>query len=348
MFYGKGKYMNYAVETFDLNRIFKLKKTKNKKENNNSQGKLIALDNASIKIHQGELFGLLGPNGAGKTTLIKILSTLLLPSSGTALVDGVDVVKQPDQVRKRINMVSGGEQCGYGILNVWETLWMFSQFYGIPNKVALARIDEMLKILKMEEFAKTKIGKLSTGLRQKLNFMRGFVCDPKIMFLDEPTLGLDVQIARDVRNYIRTWMKENPERTVLLTTHYMAEADELCDRVAIIDKGKVMVCDTPASLKKSLAGETVFRIEVPLSANGMEKFGQIPGVKQFAYEHKSHLGRTELKFILQDESAISNVTEFLSNNGSRIISLSKMEPSLEDVFVALVGRGLKNENGTQN
>jgi ABC-2 type transport system ATP-binding protein len=340
--------MNYAVETFDLNRIFKLKKAKNKKENNNTPGKLIALDNASIKIHQGELFGLLGPNGAGKTTLIKILSTLLLPTSGTAMVDEIDVVKYPEKVRRKINMVSGGEQCGYGILNVRETLWMFSQFYGIPTKVVQLRIDELLKILKMEEFAKTKIGKLSTGLRQKLNFMRGFVCDPKIMFLDEPTLGLDVQIARDVRNYIRTWMKRNPERTVLLTTHYMAEADELCDRVAIIDKGKVLVCDSPQNLKKSLAGEAVFRIEVPLSSNGMEKFGQIAGVKQFAYEHKSHLGRTELKFILHEESAISNITEFLSDNGSKIISLSKMEPSLEDVFVALVGRGLKDENGPEN
>jgi ABC-2 type transport system ATP-binding protein len=340
--------MNYAVETFDLNRIFKLKKAKNKKENNNTPGKLIALDNASIKIHQGELFGLLGPNGAGKTTLIKILSTLLLPTSGTAMVDEIDVVKYPEKVRRKINMVSGGEQCGYGILNVRETLWMFSQFYGIPTKVVQLRIDELLKILKMEEFAKTKIGKLSTGLRQKLNFMRGFVCDPKIMFLDEPTLGLDVQIARDVRAYIRTWMKRNPERTVLLTTHYMAEADELCDRVAIIDKGKVLVCDSPQNLKKSLAGEAVFRIEVPLSSNGMEKFGQIAGVKQFAYEHKSHLGRTELKFILHEESAISNITEFLSDNGSKIISLSKMEPSLEDVFVALVGRGLKDENGPEN
>jgi ABC-2 type transport system ATP-binding protein len=280
--------------------------------------------------------------------LIKILSTLLLPTSGTAMVDGEDVVKYPEKVRRKINMVSGGEQCGYGILNVRETLWMFSQFYGIPTKVVQARIDELLKILKMEEFAKTKIGKLSTGLRQKLNFMRGFVCDPKIMFLDEPTLGLDVQIARDVRAYIRTWMKRNPERTVLLTTHYMAEADELCDRVAIIDKGKVLVCDSPQSLKKSLAGEAVFRIEVPLSANGAEKFGQIVGVKQFAYEHKSHMGRTELKFILHEESAISNVTEFLSDNGSKIISLSKMEPSLEDVFVALVGRGLKDENGPEN
>jgi ABC-2 type transport system ATP-binding protein len=341
---GKGTNMNFAVETSDLNRFFKIKKSKNKKNNGNNNGRLVALDNANIRIHQGELFGVLGPNGAGKTTLIKILATLLLPSSGTALVDGIDVVKYPDKVRKRINMVSGGEHCGYGILTVRETLWLFSQFYGISNKVALQRIEGMLKVLKMEEFAKTKIGKLSTGLRQKLNFMRGFVCDPKIMFLDEPTLGLDVQIARDVRSYIRTWMRENPERTVLLTTHYMAEAEELCDRVAIIDKGEVLVCDAPQNLKKTLAGEAVFHIEVPLSPNGMEGFSRIPGVEQFACEHKNHSGKTKLKFILKDESAISNVTDFLSRNGSRIISLSKMEPGLEDVFVALVGRGLKDEN----
>jgi len=335
--YGKDKIMNHAVETFDLNRTFKLKREKRKK-NKNKNDKVIALENVNLKIHQGELFGILGPNGAGKTTLIKILSTLLLPSSGTALVDGIDVVKYPEEVRKRINMVTGGEQCGYGILNVRETLWMFSQFYGIPNSKAKQRIDELLKILDMERFANTKIGKLSTGMKQKLNVMRGFVCDPKIMFLDEPTLGLDVQISRDVRKYVKTWLKENLERTVLLTTHYMAEADELCDRLAIIDQGKVLVCDSPQNLKKSLTKDAVFHIEVNLTLNGMEKFANIAGVKNFAYEHKSHLGRTLLKFILEDESAISNVTESISDNGSKIVSLSKVEPSLEDVFVGLVGR----------
>jgi ABC-2 type transport system ATP-binding protein len=335
--------MSYAVETFDLNRTFKLKREK-KKNSTNNDGKVVALENMNLKIHQGELFGLLGPNGAGKTTLIKILSTLLLPTSGTALVDGIDVVKYPEEVRKRINMVTGGEQCGYGILNVRETLWMFSQLYGIPTKKAKKKIEELLKFLDMEKFAKTKIGKLSTGMRQKLNVMRGFVCDPKIIFLDEPTLGLDVQVSRDVRKYVRTWLAENPERTVLLTTHYMAEADELCDRLAVIDQGKALVCDSPQNLKKSLTKDAVFHIEVGLTLNGMEKFNQVPGVKKFAYEHKSHLGRTLLKFILEEESAISNVTESISDNGSKIVSLSKVEPSLEDVFVALVGRGLEDEN----
>jgi len=326
-----------AVQTFDLCRIFKVRKAK--KENNN--GMVTALDNVNLTIPKGELFGLLGPNGAGKTTLIKILSTLLLPTSGKALVDGIDVVKHPEGVRKRINMVTGGETSGYGILTVRETLWMFSQFYGIATKVARERIDQMLELLDMEKFAKTKIGKLSSGMRQKMNIIRGFVCDPDILFLDEPTLGLDVQISREVRKYIKRWVKENPQKTVLLTTHYMAEADELCDRLAIIDQGKVMTCDSPSNLKKALKKDAVFHIEVELLTNNLERFNRVSGVKGFAYEHRPNLGRTLLKFILEDDSMIPNVTKALSENGSKITTLSKVEPTLEDVFVSLVGKGLE-------
>ncbi|MGB2698697.1 MAG: ATP-binding cassette domain-containing protein [Candidatus Zixiibacteriota bacterium] len=332
--------MNYAVETFDLNRSFKVRKNKKNEENN----LVIALKDVNTKINQGELFGVLGPNGAGKTTLIKILATLLSPTSGKALVDGIDVIKHPEEVRKRINMVTGGEHSGYGILTVTETLWLFSQLYGIPKKVTLKRINEMLELMDMEKFAKTKINKLSSGMRQKMNIIRGFICDPKILFLDEPTLGLDVQISRDVRKYIKSWVKENSEKTILLTTHYMAEADELCDRLAIIDQGQVLACDSPTNLKKSLQKETLFHIEVNLMLNNLDKFNQIPGVKSFAYEHKSHLGRTLLKFILDDDSVISDISQALSQNGSKIISLSKMEPTLEDVFISLVGKGLENEN----
>jgi ABC-2 type transport system ATP-binding protein len=332
--------MNYAVETFDLNRTFKVRKNKKNEKNN----LVTALKDVNIKINQGELFGVLGPNGAGKTTLIKILSTLLSPTSGEAYVDGVDVMKHPEEVRKRINMVTGGEHSGYGILTVTETLWLFSQLYGIPNKVVQKRINEMLELMDMQKYAKTKINKLSSGMRQKMNIIRGFVCDPKILFLDEPTLGLDVQISRDVRKYIKSWVKENPEKTILLTTHYMAEADELCDRLAIIDQGLVLACDSPSNLKKSLQREALFHIETNLMLNDLDKFNQIPGVKSFAFEHKSHLGRTLLKFILDDDSVISDVSQALSQNGSKIISLSKMEPTLEDVFISLVGKGLENEN----
>jgi len=330
---------DFAVQTFDLCRTFKVKKAKKEESN----GLVTALDNVNLTIKKGELFGLLGPNGAGKTTLIKILSTLLLPTSGKAFVDGIDVVKYPEKVRKIINMVTGGETSGYGILTVKETLWMFSQFYGIPTRVARERIDQMLELLDMEKFAKTKIGKLSSGMRQKMNIIRGFVCDPEILFLDEPTLGLDVQISRDVRKYIKKWVKENPQKTVLLTTHYMAEADELCDRLAIIDQGKVMAYDSPSNLKRALKRDAVFHIEVNLLTNGLENFNSIPGIKKFAFEHKHHVGKTLLKFILVDDSFISNVTKALSENGSKIITLSKVEPTLEDVFISLVGKGLESE-----
>jgi ABC-2 type transport system ATP-binding protein len=336
--------MKYAVETENLNRTFKLKKVK---KNENAKP-IMALDNVNITINTGELFGLLGPNGAGKTTLIKILATLLLPTSGTALVDGIDVVKSPEEVRKKINMVSGGEQSGYGILNVRETLWMFSQFYGHNSKEVKVKIDQLLQIFDMQKFAKTKIGKLSTGLRQKLNVMRGFICDPQILFLDEPTLGLDVQASREVRNYIKKWLKENSNKTVLLTTHYMAEADELCDRLAIIDQGKVMVCDSPSNLKRNLVSDAVFHIETDLMLAHMERFKEMRGVKSFAYDHKNSLGKTTFKFILEEDAVISELTEVISQNGSKILSLSKVEPTLEDVFISLVGKGLENENGTKN
>ncbi len=330
--------MSHAVETKDLTRKFKIKKAKKE-----SSSEVLALDKVNITVKSGELFGLLGPNGAGKTTLIKILSTLLSPSSGTALVDGLDVHKQAHEVRKKINMVSGGEHSGYGILNVRENLWMFSQFYGVDNRTAFKRIDEMIDILGLTEFKKARIGKLSTGMRQKMNLIRGFVTDPKILFLDEPTLGLDVQISRDVRKFVKGWVKNNAQKTILLTTHYMAEADELCDRVAIIDQGKVIACDTPFNLKRMLKQEAVFHIEVNLTTEGLDRFSSVRGVKNFAYEHKPHTGKTELKFILESDSVISQVTDALETDGTQIISLSKTEPSLEDVFVALVGKGLENE-----
>lgn len=298
-----------------------------------------ALDRANLQIYEGELFGLLGPNGAGKTTLIKILATLLLPTSGKAFVNGIDVVEKPQAVRRLINMVSGGEHSGYGILTVRETLWMFSQFYGVPNKVAHTRIDEMLHVVGLTEEANTKINRLSTGMRQKMNFARGFMNDPKILFLDEPTLGLDVGAARDVRLYIKQWVKTKPGKTVLLTTHYMAEAEELCDRVAIIDRGKILACDTPANLKKLVQQDAIFHLNVALMLNGVERLREVEGVKNFAYAHRD--GFTELKFILDSEGAISHVVEAIRAQGSKILTLQKTEPTLEAVFIELVGRGLE-------
>lgn len=269
----------YSVEVENLTRLYRQKKKRfrtglfSKKEKVKSplpEGRETwALDGISLEVREGELFGLLGPNGAGKTTLIKILTTLLLPTSGRALVAGFDVTREAYHIRERISMVAGGENSGYGILNVQENLWMFSQFYGVPNRVARPRITELLGVVGLADDAKTKIHALSTGMRQKMNFARGFVSDPSIPFLDEPTLGLDVNASRDIRAFIKSWVRK-PGKTVVLTTHYMAEADELCDRVAIINRGKILACDTPANLKKTVQRDVVFHIDLAGSFDRIE------------------------------------------------------------------------------
>src|SRR5512135_2010186 len=242
-------FANLAVEVQDLGRIYKIHGNKREQK---VRKELVALQGVNLQVRQGELFGLLGPNGAGKTTLIKILTTLLAPTSGRARVANHDVVKEPGKVRALINMVSGGESSGYGLLTVRENLWMFSQFYGLPSREANERIRALLKIVGLEDRMDTKSSDLSTGLRQKMNIVRGFLTDPQVLFLDEPTLGLDVGASRDVRHLIRGWLDEDKTRTLLLTTHYMVEADELCDRVAIINQGRVLACDSPATLKQQL------------------------------------------------------------------------------------------------
>ena len=192
-----------AVETEHLGRVYRTREKKN------GPRTLLALDDVNLEVARGELFGLLGPNGAGKTTLIKILTTLLAPTSGTARVAGYDVSREAQKVRPLINMVSGGESSGYGMLTVRENLWMFAQFYGISSREANRRIRELLEELHMADRIQTKSYQLSTGLRQKMNIIRGFLTDPDVLFLDEPTLGLDVGASRDVRAFIRRWMKSD-------------------------------------------------------------------------------------------------------------------------------------------
>lgn len=321
-----------AVKTEELTRIFRLRK----REAREGKREILALDRVSLEILPGELFGLLGPNGAGKTTLIKILATLLAPTSGRAFVAGVDVVENPVEVRRHINMVTGGETSGYGLLTVEENLWMFAQFYGIPSREARRRIRELLSLVGMADRAKTKVYHLSSGMRQKMNIVRGFLTEPEILFLDEPTLGLDVQTARTIRDFIRQWLWDHPNRTILLTTHYMHEAEELCDRVAIIDHGKILACAPPAELKKSLKQEAVFRLYLAGLSDGKNLVEGMPGIRALAQRVED--GRLALDLILAEEEALVRVLSRLQAAGGKLVELRKEEPTLEDVFLALVGR----------
>jgi ABC-2 type transport system ATP-binding protein len=298
--------------------------------------RVVALDKVDLQVGEGELFGLLGPNGAGKSTLIKILATLLLPSSGTARVLGHDVAHEPKAVRPRINMVSGGETSGYGMLSVKENIWMFSQFYGIPSKVAKQRMEELIDALDLGYRADSRLRTLSTGERQKMNLVRALITSPDLLFLDEPTLGLDVTSSHLIRDHIRGWVDEG--HTLLLTTHYMMEAEDLCDRVAIIDQGRILACDTPSKLKRELGPSSSFAITVS-GMRDTSHISSIGGVKGLSVDTMD--GRTHLRLAVEDEAVIAEVVSAIVSRKGRIVSLSKSEPSLEDVFLHLVGRGLR-------
>jgi len=326
-----------AVETRGLRRVFGASR---------GAGEVVALDGVDLRIERGEVFGLLGPNGAGKTTCIKILNTLLFPTAGEARVAGFDVVREAGEIRRRIGLVSGGESSGYGVLTVRECLWMFSQFYGVPGAVSGPRIDELIAVVGLREQANTRINRLSTGQRQRMNFARGFVSDPEIMFLDEPTLGMDVNAARRLREFVLEWVRARPGRTVLLTTHYMAEADQMCDRIAIIDRGRVLACDTPAALRRSVQGGQHVEVEVRGEPGDDDLLAEVAGVRVAWGAPHPERGTLTLKFRLPDERVLGDVLRTLEDRGLAVQGLSTRETSLEDAFIRIVGRGLDDEEGS--
>ncbi|MDD4903649.1 MAG: ABC transporter ATP-binding protein [Candidatus Bipolaricaulis sp.] len=328
-----------AIRTEELRRVFRTRKREAKKQ----KREIVALDGISFEVPRGELFGVLGPNGAGKTTTIKILATLLTPSSGRAWVAGVDVAADPKAARHHIGMVSGGETSGYGLLTVEENLWMFSQFYGMDTRVARARIRELLAVVGLGDRARTKIYHLSTGMRQKMNFVRGFLTEPEILFLDEPTLGLDVQTARSLRGFVSNWLVEHPDRTILLTTHAMHEADELCGRVAIIDKGRILACDAPANLKRALKREAIVRLRIGGLEDVRPVVAGVPGVSRFTQTACDD--SVEADLILSSDAALTSLLAALEAGGGTLLALEKREPTLEDVFLDVVGHGFEEPNG---
>jgi len=316
---------DHAIETIDLWRVYK-----------DREREVTALRDVNIKVKRGELFGVLGPNGAGKTTLIRILTTLLLPTRGEAYVHGYSVNGEEHKIRPIINLVSGGEFGGYGLLRVEENLWMFSQFYGIPTKEAKRRIRELAEKINFEDKLRAFVRELSLGERQKMNIIRGFLSDPLVIFLDEPTLGLDVPTARIIRSFIKSWLRENPDRTVLLTTHYMLEAEELCDRIAIIDRGKIVAIGTVDDLRR-LAGNY---ISATIEFYGTRPPEGILGIKGTDLREISP-GHFRGKIVGMDENDIIEYVEAIIKAGGKLKFFRLQKPSLEDVFISLVGRGIE-------
>jgi ABC-2 type transport system ATP-binding protein len=302
---------------------------------------LRAVDGVSFSIPKGEIFSLLGPNGAGKTTTIKILATLLIPSRGSARVTGFDVVKQDFQVRKVLTAVLPGERTLYWKLTVKENLLYFGSLYGLPRREMLPRIASLLSDFEITEKKDTLVEKLSTGQRQKAVLCRAMLPEPQVILLDEPTLGLDPVAAKNLRETIKRIQATGT--TILLTTHYMYEADELSDRVAIIDNGKIVCLDTPDELKKALNVKKIFRMDVDRwDDETSESLTGTDGVAGARFSRKNGHFAVELE-ASRDDLSLANVSALCTGKKITIHKISVDEPTLEDVFVEKTGKRISEE-----
>jgi ABC-2 type transport system ATP-binding protein len=301
-----------------------------------------AVDGVSFQVERGEVFGLLGPNGAGKSTTIRMLCTLVEPTSGTARVAGFDVTRQSNLVRQNLGTVLAGERSVYWKLTGRENLAYFAALYHLPPEVARVRIGELLERMELTARADELVEKYSTGMKQRLVLARALLARPPIMLLDEPTLGLDPQAARRARELITELKAEG--HTILLTTHYMEEADQLSDRIGIIDQGKIIALGTPAELKQRIAQKDALRLEVagwqPELAEALQR---LPGVGQLATRYMGTDSVWEVNLQADDGRAVlPGVIAAIGQGGPRIVNLKIAEPSLEDVFIHLTGKALRD------
>lgn len=303
---------------------------------------LTAVDGVSLQIRQGEIFGLLGPNGAGKSTTIRMLCTLLEPTSGAARVNGFDVYTQANLVRQNLGTLLAGERSIYWKMTARENLVYFAALFHLPPTIAKRRIDELLERLELTSRADDLVEKFSTGMRQRVAIGKALVANPPILLLDEPTLGLDPQAARNLRELIASLKDEG--HTILLTTHYMEEADQLSDRIGIIDQGKIIALDKPANLKERIQQMDVIRMEIAGWQENMGgKIQSLPGVEQLVAHRLD--GEALWEVNLQAENAravLPGVIEKVNHNGTRLVNLNIQRPSLEDVFISLTGKALRD------
>jgi ABC-2 type transport system ATP-binding protein len=330
---------DYAIRTIDLTKTYK-SKIPNRSRFNPKTFSVNAIDNLNLTVKKGELFGLLGPNGAGKTTLIKILCTLLPPDDGTATVNGFDVAKQQMRVKQSIGTIfSVGERGFFWRLSGFSNLEFFAAINNVPRSGRKQRIMEVLELVGLHEKAFDIFQKYSGGMKRKLALARALLADPPILLLDEPTTGLDVTSSRNIRDFIKNDLSKKYGKTVLYTTHYIEEVSQICDRVGIMNKGKIIALDTPEALKgMTKKGEVADIIVKNMSEVQVSSLRGLDGVAGLAAEvQDSVLGQTRLRVRLENVDALPMVLDFFFREKIKLVNFRQEEPTLEDAFIELTG-----------
>jgi ABC-2 type transport system ATP-binding protein len=331
-----------AVEVAGLTKVFekgrrtiwqRLRRAPDERE------KFVAVNGIDLRVERGEIFGVLGPNGAGKTTTLRMLATLLEPTSGEAKVLGIDVKTHPREIRANLGAMLSGERSLYWKLTARENLEYFAALYHVPPKETRSRIDAALVAVKLADRADDYVERYSTGMRQRLALARALLPDPPLVILDEPTVGLDPQAARDLRDRVRELKRQG--RTVLLTTHYMEEADQLCDRIAIIDHGEIVALDTPAALKRRIRAEEVVSLEIGMTGEDPPMLARLANSAVIARSERHNGTLTVTAHCASARDFVPAAFDAARSEGATIQHVEVVPVSLEDVFISLTGRALR-------
>lgn len=315
--------MNLAIRAINLTKIF---------------GKLVAVDHISFEVMRGEIFGFLGPNGAGKSTTIKMLTTVLKPTEGTAEVNGYDIIKEPAKVRQSIGVIPQ-EYTADEDLTGWENMMLMAGLYGIPKQIAKGRAKELLEMVELTNVANRKVETYSGGMRRRLEIAMSLISRPSILFLDEPTLGLDAQTRNAIWKYVIK-LKEEYNMTIFVTTHYLEEADMYCGRIAIIDKGKIIKIGSPKELKESIGG-SVITLQVNDMESALRVLSNIDGVR----EVRNLNGSIRIK-VSNGEEVAPKLIESLLKNNVKVMKISISEPTMDEVYLEYTGKNLRDEQSS--
>ena len=305
-------------------------------------GDLTAVDKINLSIESREIFGLIGPNGAGKTTLVRMLTTVIPPTDGTAVVAGFDIREEADGVRRSIGVVSQASTLDVE-LTAWENMNIYAKYYDVPAEIRKERIKELLSIVGLSERANFTVGSYSGGMKRRLELVRSLIHQPKVLFLDEPTTGLDPQARSAVLEYLRSLHKIN-DITIVLTTHYLEEAESMCDRIAVVDYGKVVALGTATELKREATGGDVVEAEVAALPNqALEALK----TSKFALDVKKRES-TLTVLVRNGAEAVPKIVELVDANGGKIRSITLRAPTLDDVFLHYTGRSIREDTNITN